>query len=134
LTRSKIALLGILATAFGLVGIAVTKGLTTLVELKNTLLNLKGGFKELIPHLRELAVSLYSNARAFVVWAVTGKAESGWISGVDYKLLLLKYRFLELTATVRANAIAMATSLRGYLSAETLKTAISTLSLYKANR
>ncbi len=62
-----IALLGILATAFGLVGIAVTKGLTTLVELKNTLLDLKGGFKELIPHLRDLTVSLYSNARAFVV-------------------------------------------------------------------
>ncbi len=45
-------------------------------------------------------------------------------------MLLLKYRFLELTATVRANAIAMATSLRGYLSAGTLKTAISTISLY----
>jgi len=125
-----IALLGILATAFGVVGIAVTKGLSTLVDLKNTLLDLKGGFKELLPHLRELTLSLYTNARAFVIWAITGRAESGWIKSLEIRLSALKLKFLELTATVRANAVAMATSLRSYLNATTLKTALTTLSIH----
>ena len=96
-----IALIGLLAGAFGLAGIAITKGIGTLLDLKKTLTDLKGTVLEVLPTLRSLALQVWANIRAFAIWVATGNAQTGWLRRLDYALLILKLRLFELYTTLK---------------------------------
>ena len=100
-----IALLGILASAFGLLGIAITKGISSLVELKGTLSELKNTASEVIPALKNLYLQVMANAKAFWMWLHAGEVQAGWIGTLDYRLLKLKLRLYEFTSLIRAKGL-----------------------------
>jgi len=96
-----IALVGLLAGAFGLAGIAITKGIGTLVDLKKTLTDLKGAVLDVLPTLRSLALQVWANIRAFAIWVATGNAQTAWIGRLNFGLSLLKLKLFELYTALR---------------------------------
>ena len=100
-----IALIGVLAGTFGLAGIAVAKGIGTILELRKTLTDLKGTVLEVLPTLKGLALQVWANVRAFAIWVATGNAQTGWLRRLDYGLRLFKLRLMELYTTLRTQGV-----------------------------